>query len=248
MWNPRTNHVNRTSSVSWASHPLVEATISLGFPGPTNATEAKSPEGLFNTPPPYNPPSLLHPTPHGEVGRTSRSTSPSDVSGGGGEVGQLEQEEFDVLLPPSRSISPSDVASGGGDDHEDVQIETGGGDFTATSSNDRTNDSDSSTPAQWPTQPLEAPRHLDISATVEERNIIAPGVRRDRRPPTRFTNASIVLHNPHIPLYVARSFAAALTAAPAATRLQLVPEPATLKQARRHVYAKDWQLAEVDKY
>jgi hypothetical protein len=130
-------------------------------------------------------------------------------------------------------------------------VETGGGDFSSTSTttdDNGTDDDDGSTPAQHLIQAAEAPRHLEISASLEERNILAPGTRRQRRATTRSLYTSIALLNHQLPLTVARTFATALANAPAATRLELPPEPATMKQARRHTYSKDWQLAEEEEY
>jgi hypothetical protein len=56
------------------------------------------------------------------------------------------------------------------------------------------------------------------------------------------------MHNPHILATLARCFATAMTEAPAATKLKLPPEPTSMKQARVHIYSKDWLVAEGDKY
>lgn len=140
--------------------------------------------------------------------------------------------------------------SGGGprDTHEDTQIKTGRGDFSNISTNDGIDDDGGSASTPWPTQPRKAPRHLNISALIDMRNILPADARRARQRTEKKTFTLIVLHNPHILLVVARTFAAQLAGAPSATYLKLPPEPTTLKQAQRHVYAKDWLYTKGDEY
>ena len=66
--------------------------------------------------------------------------------------------------------------------------------------------------------------------------------------PTYKLAVAIALHNPHIPVTLARCFATAIAEAPAATKLELPPEPTSMKQARVHVYSKDWLVAEGEEY
>ena len=88
MWNPRTERVTRTSSVTWATHPLTEGSAYIDLPGPTQASDAKPPDGLYNTSTGSNPPSLLHPTPPGGSTHMGAppggSTHPMLLPGGGG--------------------------------------------------------------------------------------------------------------------------------------------------------------------
>ncbi|KAF3042884.1 hypothetical protein E8E12_003665 [Didymella heteroderae] len=76
------------------------------------------------------------------------------------------------------------LEAGGG--NEDDTIEPGGGDFTNNNNNDDdivVNSREATIePIEplWPVQPREAPRHLDISASVESRNIIANSNKRQR--------------------------------------------------------------------
>ncbi|KAG9375706.1 hypothetical protein A1F94_013762 [Pyrenophora tritici-repentis] len=72
-----------------------------------------------------------------------------------------------------------------------------------------------------------APRHDEISASFDARNIL-DGRRRITRPPNRYAAVS-------------RCFATAITEA---TTTDLPPEPATRKAARLHPYSKQWIAAE----
>ncbi|KAI1676923.1 Gag-pol polyprotein [Pyrenophora tritici-repentis] len=72
-----------------------------------------------------------------------------------------------------------------------------------------------------------APRHDEISASFDARNIL-DGRRRITRPPNRYAAVS-------------RCFATAITEA---TTTDLSPEPATRKAARLHPYSKQWIAAE----
>jgi hypothetical protein len=58
----------------------------------------------------------------------------------------------------------------------------------------------------------------------------------------------MALHNPHILATLTRCFATAIAEAPAATKLKLLLEPTSMKQARVHVYSKDWLVVEGEEY
>lgn len=322
MWNPRTKRITRTSSVTWATHPLTEGSAYIDLPGPTQASDAKPPDGLYNTSTGSNPPSLLHPTPPGGSTHMGAppggSTHPMLLPGGvvedksdffwrsGNDNGDDGDDDvapepkaapggpssatspppaqglyntpfpyhppslLHPTLPPGGSTMPpghppggstmspagrladdqTKLDSGGGprDTHEDTQIKTGRGDFSNISTNDGIDDDGGSASTPWPTQPRKAPRHLNISALIDMRNILPADARRARQRTEKKTFTLIVLHNPHILLVVARTFAAQLAGAPSATYLKLPPEPTTLKQAQRHVYAKDWLYTKGDEY
>ena len=87
----------------------------------------------------------------------------------------------------------------------------------------------------------EAPRHLDISADFNERNILDPSIKRSRKP-TASKMASlaavIALPNHKLPVCVTRAFASAMLSNPVTDGLP--PEPNGLKQARFHKYSTEW--------
>jgi hypothetical protein len=78
-----------------------------------------------------------------------------------------------------------------------------------------------------PSPPIqdEAPRHLDISTSIESRNILQG--KRTRKPSYKHTVAT-ALHNPHISDMLAFCFATAIAEAPTATKLELLLEPTSM--------------------
>jgi hypothetical protein len=95
----------------------------------------------------------------------------------------------------------------------------------------------------------EAPRHLDISAGFNERNILDPSVKRSRKPTASkiaSLAAAIALPNHKLPVRVARAFASAMLSDPVTN--ELPPEPNGLKQARLHKYSTEWLGAEGAEY
>jgi hypothetical protein len=103
-----------------------------------------------------------------------------------------------------------------------------------------------------PPRQLEAPCHLDISATVEPRLILNPSVKRLRRPTARKIASLatvIALHNHKLPVKLACAFAMAMLSDPSpAGNEALPPEPRTMKQARVHKLASGWLKAEGVEY
>jgi hypothetical protein len=82
-----------------------------------------------------------------------------------------------------------------------------------------------------------APRHLDISASFNERNILNLSVKRSCKPTARKIPSlatAIALPNYKLPIRVARAFALAMLSDLVTNKFP--PEPSGLKQARRHKY------------
>jgi hypothetical protein len=101
----------------------------------------------------------------------------------------------------------------------------------------------------FPVEPAEAPRHLDVSAGIDNRLIL--NTKRACRPTTKLaTTAVAVLYN-LTPLSLARCFASAIAEAPAmyhSNSAELPPEPTSHKQAMQHVFATGWITAEGEEY
>jgi hypothetical protein len=94
-----------------------------------------------------------------------------------------------------------------------------------------------------------APRHLDISASFNERNILDPSIKRSRKPTANkiaSLAAAIALPNYKLPVRVACAFALAMLSDPVINKLP--PELNGLKQARLHKYSTEWLGAEGAKY
>jgi len=99
----------------------------------------------------------------------------------------------------------------------------------------------------FPMNPDEAPRHLDISSTLDNRLII--DTKRSRRPTLKAAAVSILYNL--TPNVLARCFASAIAEAPSiynSTSADLPPEPTSHKQAMQHVFATGWMTAEGEEY
>jgi hypothetical protein len=104
---------------------------------------------------------------------------------------------------------------------------------------------DNLTPLRRP----EAPRHLDTSASFNERNILNLSVKRScKLTVSKIASlaAAIALPNYKLPIRVARAFASAMLSDLVTD--ELPPELNGLKQARRHKYSTEWLSAEGAEY
>jgi hypothetical protein len=101
----------------------------------------------------------------------------------------------------------------------------------------------------FPVEPAEAPRHLDVSAGIDNRLIL--NMKRACRPTAKLATAAVAVLYNLTPLSLARCFASAITEAPAvyhSNSAELPPEPTSHKQAMQHVFATGWITAEGEEY
>jgi hypothetical protein len=223
MWDSETGKVHRTSSVTWAKHELVKL---------PQALSNKLPQALHNDIPPsqrhsiplFKPALQLPPTP------PYTPADRDDQDSGGGTAQQTGGEEViddETELPEL----------GSGFDFDGLLKSSF--DFNRAIDENNTDNSlraVADAQASPPRPHCEAPRHLNISASLKSRNILQG--KRTRKPSNKLAVA-IALHNPHISATFARCFATAIAEALAATKLKLPPEPTLIKKARVHIYSKD---------
>jgi hypothetical protein len=244
MWDSATGKVHRSSSVTWAKHELVKLPQALGNKLPQASRNELSqtmgndiPYTQRHSIPLFEPALSLPPNP------PYTPTDQDDQESGAGAAQQPGGEEViedKTQLPELGSGFEFDGLAEGSSFDFDRSID---------------NNTDNSLQALADTQALpprpklsihdEAPRHLDISASVESRNILQG---KQTRKPSHKLAVAMALHNPRISATLARCFATAIAEAPAATKLELPLEPTSMKQARVHIYSKDWLVAEGKEY
>jgi hypothetical protein len=216
MWDPASNSVVRTSSVTWVKQQL--------SPAPEGATS--TPESTEDT----NSVRFSIPLPPPPCFRATAShNNDSNSEDSGGDDTDVEPElgtgdSFNGLEPTVDEPSSFDF-DGNIDNLSLTEVA----------------ETQASPPRH---RPFEAPRHLDISASLDPRNIITSS--RNRRPTRRLYTT--ITHNPDVPVTLARCFAQAITTAPATTARELPPEPTNSRQARQHAFSREWLLAEADEY
>jgi hypothetical protein len=244
MWDSATGKVHCSSSVTWAKHELVKLPQALSNELP-HAPSNGLPQVIRNeiphsqrySIPLFEPALQLSPTP------PYTPTNQDDQESGGGAARQPGGEEVmedKSQLPELGSGFEFDGLAEGSSFDFDRSI-----DDNTDNSLQALADARASPPRPSPPVHYEAPRHLDISASIESRNILQG--KRTRKPSYKHAVAT-ALHNPHISATLARCFATAIAEAPAATKLELPLEPTSMKQARVHVYSKDWLVAEGEEY
>jgi hypothetical protein len=221
MWDPKTDSVHRTSSVGWAKHELVEAPQAPTVDSKfDDSTDVRFSIPLLPTqsPPPLTDQEFDLPEPGQEE---DQPQEPGDVDG----IEQGTGFTFDGLVDEGTSFNFD----------EDIYNLTVMDPSLEAVANVR-----ASPPRH------EAPRHLDISASCDVHNILSG--KRTRRPTQKVSAVAIALHKPRITPYLARCFATAIATAPTATKLELPPEPTSMKQARQHMHKDGWISAEGAEY
>jgi hypothetical protein len=225
MWNTETQKEVRTSSVTFASAPLLDASVehATALPLPTSSAPIvpTSPVTVAHAPSPLQP-------------------TIDDVP-----------EDDDSLATPLDDDNPAMTL-----DDDDVTLpEQGLGHQFDGLRVDNSTILSNSTP---PTVP-EAPRHAEIAANMDLRNILDNTTKRTRKPTAKKAESfcareatlatAVALHNHKLPVKVARAFATAMLATPTTyNNNPLPPEPANGKQARHHKFMKEWLEAEGEEY
>ena len=95
--------------------------------------------------------------------------------------------------------------------------------------------------------PDEAPRHLDISSSLDSRLVV--NTKRTRRPTAKVAAISLLYNL--TPLALARCLAPAIASAPTiyhSSSADLPPEPTSHKQAMVHTFATGWMDTEGEEY
>jgi hypothetical protein len=238
MWDPVTATVHQTSSVTWPGQDFV-AKLNSRDPNTVDTKPASRPYTISlieptAEPPPTPTPSPVYQQPGGEAEASGREED-QEPRGAGRDNDGCDEDE-------APEISSGTIFDG----FNEATSFNFNADINNLTITPPTSDTELANARASPSPPQrsEAPRHLNISTSVETRNIITG--HRKRRPTHKLM--AIALLKPYIPVTLARCLATAIVNAPVATKREFPPEPVNGKQARRHLYCKEWALAEDEEY
>ena len=226
MWNPVDKKVHRTSSVQWARREL--ATIGHAQQqSPTDYTDTAE----LSIPIPFTP---LQPLPPPSQPIVTNDVGVEGIEQGSGYdfggLTEISSFDFDEAID-NRTVTEVDDRS------------------LDAVANTRIRPSYTYAPVDTNAEATrggnQANRRDEIDGDLSNRNIITTG-RRQRQP--RRVYAAIAISYTHITPQLARCFATAIAEAPAATKVELPPEPTSAKQARQHLYKNGWIEAEGAEY